>query len=147
MPAKTDRDVARAWVRVQQNWWAFDSVHGACESHPRRALRLLDAICARATTPMLVRDLGCGPLEDFVRIHAQVFIAQIEGRCAANPRFRKALSYAWLPRADDDVSRRLLALGMKPIEAKIEVWQRRSRTPRDSRPRQTKPSPSLGRHG
>jgi hypothetical protein len=125
MPNKTDQEVARAWVRVQENWWAFNSVHDACDARPRRAWRLLDAVSRLATTPMLVRDLGCGPLEDFVRRHAPAFIAQIERRCSEDSRFRKALSHAWLPRASDSVSRRLLALGMKPIETQLEPWQRK----------------------
>lgn len=120
---KTDHEVALAWMRIQKNWWAFDDVHDSVQDRPRRAWRLLAALTEHATAPMLVRDLGCGPLEDFVRLHAPKFIRQIERRCAENARFRRALAHAWLPRANDDVSRRLLALGIKPIEGKLEPWQ------------------------
>jgi uncharacterized protein DUF6869 len=120
---KTDREIALAWVRIQKDWWAFDNVHDSVRDRPRRAWRLLDALTRLATTPMLVRDLGCGPLEDFVRLHAPAFIRQIERRCAENSRFRRALSHAWLPRATDDISIRLLALGIKPIDTKLAAWQ------------------------
>jgi hypothetical protein len=72
---------------------------------------------------MLIRDLGCGPLEDFVRLHAPAFIHQIEIRAADDDRFARALKYVWLPNAGDDVSQRLLALGCKPRPFKLESWQ------------------------
>src|SRR5262245_35648718 len=120
---KTDREIALAWVRIQKDWWAYDNIHDSVRDRPRRAWRLLGALAKLATTPMLVRDLGCGPLEDFVRLHAPKFIRQIERRCGEDSRFRGALAHAWLPRARDNVSCRLLALGIKPIDTKLEPWQ------------------------
>jgi hypothetical protein len=36
-----DQGVARAWIELQRNWWAFDEVRSAVEKQPRRAWRLL----------------------------------------------------------------------------------------------------------
>src|SRR5262245_58679052 len=112
---RTDAQVARAWMRIQTNWWAYKNVLDACQNKPRRAWRLLEALTKYATTAALITDLGAGPLEDFIRKHAPAFICQIERRCAENPRFKRALRKAWLPKATDSVSRRLFALGCKPI--------------------------------
>ena len=134
MRTKADLKLARAWRAVQCNWWAYDSLTDACEKRPRRAWRILGVLAQVADTRMLVRDLGCGPLEDFVRMHAPRYIRQIEERALSDSRFARALKHMWLPNADDGVSRRLLALGCKPIPTKPEPWQ--TRTP--VRPRSSK---------
>jgi hypothetical protein len=115
--------LARAWVRVQRNWWAYGEVQDAIENHPRRAWDLLGHLADLAASNELVDDLGAGPLEDFVRAHAPKFIRQIERRAVEHDRFRRALHSVRLPRASDPVSRRLLALGCHPIEGGLEPWQ------------------------
>ena len=77
-----DLRVARAWIEVQRNWWAFDEVQSAVEKQPRRAWRLLVHLADLASTTELARDLGCGPLEDFVRAHAPDYIERIEALAA-----------------------------------------------------------------
>jgi len=120
-----DRDfrVARAWVKVQQNWWAWNELRDAVENRPRTAWRLLGHLADLAATSELVNDLGAGPLEDFVRAHAPKYIAQIERRASAHRRFRRAIQWVRLPRASDAVSQRLLTLGCCPIEGGLEEWQ------------------------
>lgn len=124
--SKSDNEIARAWVLVQSNWWAADAVADACERKPKRAWRLLGELAKHAATPGLVGDLGCGPLEDFVRMHAPQYIRQIEARAAEDVRFARALRHVLLPDGDDDVSRRLIALGCKPRPFKLQPWQSRS---------------------
>ncbi len=130
---KTDAQVARAWVQFQTNWWAYEQLSDACFDHPKRAWRFLGEIAKLSCTPALIEDLGCGPLEDFVRLHAPAFITQIERRAATTVRFRKALAHVSLPRATDELSQRLFALGCKPIAAKLEPWQTASSTSRRAR--------------
>jgi hypothetical protein len=120
---KADQQLARAWTVVQTNWWAYEAIADACEKHPKRAWRLLEAVLRHANTRELVRDVGCGPLEDFVRLHAPHFIRQIENRARDNIRFARALSHVNLPGARDDISRRLFALGCKPCPFKLDRWQ------------------------
>lgn len=120
---KRDEEVVRAWNRLQKSWWAHEEVFGACQKQPQRAWRLLGRIADVATTEELVADLGAGPLEDFMRNHAPKFIRQIEHRAARQVRFRRALHSVFLPRAGDDVSARLFALGVKAINAKRANWQ------------------------
>lgn len=117
--------LARAWVHVQKNWWAYDEVQDAVDNHPRRAWALLGRLADLAASDELVDDLGAGPLEDFVRAHAPKFIGQIERRAVEHDRFRRGLRSVRLPRAGDPVSRRLLALGCRPIEGGLAPWQRR----------------------
>ena len=120
---KRDLNVARAWLRIQKDWWAWDELHDACRERPDRAWRIIRAIAPLANSRDLVRDLGCGPLEDLIDYHAPTFIDRIERECATNPRFRRAMSIVWLPEATDVVSRRLIALGCRPIKAKLNAWQ------------------------
>ena len=120
---ETDRKLAAAWIRIQRSWWAYEELATACEKHPRKAWRLLEHIASRATTDELIADLGAGPLEDFIRLHAPRFIGQIERRAASHGRFRRALSHAWLPEATDRTSARLFALGCKPIKVDRAPWQ------------------------
>ncbi len=117
--------VARAWVRVQRNWWAYGQVQAAVENHPRRAWALLGHLADLAASDELVDDLGAGPLEDFVQAHAPKFIGQIERRAVEHDRFRRALRSVRLPRGTDPVSRRLLALGCRPIEGGLAPWQKK----------------------
>jgi hypothetical protein len=116
--------VARAWVKLQQNWWAYNDLQDAVENRPRTAWLLLGHLADLASTPELIDDLGAGPLEDFVRAHAPKYIGQIERLAAKHDRFRRAIRSVRLPRASDPVSQRLLALGCRGIEVNLEAWQR-----------------------
>jgi hypothetical protein len=93
-----DQRVARGWTEVQRNWWAFDEVQSAVKKQPRRAWRLLVYLADLANTEELARDLGCGPLEDFVRAHAPDYIERIEALAARNDNFRRALRAMNFPR-------------------------------------------------
>jgi hypothetical protein len=121
--APRDLRVARAWVEVQKNWWAFDEVQSALETQPRRAWRLLVRLADLASTTELARDLGCGPLEDFVRAHAPDYIERIEALAAKNANFRRALRAMYFPEGSDAVSRRVLALGCQAIGVNHAPWQ------------------------
>jgi hypothetical protein len=124
---KSDLSVARAWLRLQQNWWAFDELSDACSDRPHRAWRLIRVIARLTNSSEMIRDLGCGPLEDLIENHAPRFIGQIERECATNPRLRRAISSVWLPQATDIVSRRLYALGCRPLKVKLRTWQSKKR--------------------
>lgn len=118
-----DLRVARAWIEVQRNWWAFDEVQSAVEKQPRRAWRLLVHLADLASTTDLARDLGCGPLEDFVRAHAPDYIERIEALAAKNDNFRRALRAMYFPKGSDAVSLRVLALGCQAIGVNHAPWQ------------------------
>ncbi len=120
---KTDKQIAKAWITIQNNWWAYDMVYRACRSRPHLAWRLIGTISKLATTPLLVRDLGCGPLEDFVRYQAPKYIRRIELRCKKDDRLQRAICYVWLPDASDKISLRLFKLGCIRINSKLEQWQ------------------------
>lgn len=121
-----DDRLARAWIRFQRNWWAFEETFEVCGKHPRRAMRLLVRLTELANTDELVRDIGAGPLEDFIGDHAPKFIAQLERTAIQKPRFRRALRSVRLPEAKDSVTLRLFALGCSPVEGvRKNKWQTR----------------------
>ena len=120
---KRDKEIVRAWNQLQLNWWAHEEVFDACHEKPRRAWRLLGYLADAAVNKELVGDLGAGPLEDFIRLHAPQFISPIEARARANRRFRRALTKAYLPKATDPVSLRLFRLGMIAIDTEKAKWQ------------------------
>jgi len=120
---KRDLTIARTWLRIQKDWWEWDELNEACRQRPNRAWRIILGITRLANSRDLVRDLGCGPLEDLIAYHAPTFINRIERECDNNPRLRRAMSSVWLPEATDAVSRRLLALGCHPLKVKLNSWQ------------------------
>lgn len=110
------KQIARAWVVFQRNWWAHNQVVALCREHPKKAWALLQHLLVLANTKDLILDVGAGPLEDFIRTHASTYIKRIELLAANNIRFRKALRNVWIPASNDDVSRRLVKLGCIPLE-------------------------------
>jgi hypothetical protein len=116
-------DVAGAWIQLQRNWWAYHEVQDAVADRPRKAWLLLGRIADLASTRELESDLGAGPLEDFVRLHAPRYIGQIERRASEHDRFCRAMGWVRLPRARDRVSQRLFALKCRPIEGGLARWQ------------------------
>ena len=119
----TDDEVVRAWNRLQRNWWAYDEISEAVRERPVRAWRLLGKMAEAARDEGLADDLGCGPLQDFIRKYGPAFIDRIERRAREQKRFAKALKSAWLPKASDPVSTRLFAMGVIAIGARREKWQ------------------------
>ena len=115
---KTDnpKQIARAWILYQRNWWAYEKAHNLCWRHPVKAWALLQHLLELADTKDLILDVGAGPLEDFIRHHATSYIKRIESLATNNIRFRKALRNVWIPASHDEVSRRLVNLGCIPLD-------------------------------
>ncbi len=122
-PVRTDDEIVRGWNRLQRNWWAYGEISEAVRLHPVRAWRLLGKMAEAATDDGLADDLGCGPLQDFIRQYGPAFIDRIERRASEQKRFAKALKSVWLPKASDTVSTRLFAIGVIAIGARREKWQ------------------------
>jgi hypothetical protein len=121
-----DERLVRTWIRIQRDWWAWEEIERAGRKSPQRAWRLLGRLSELATTATLIRDVGAGPLEDFIRDHAPRFIGEIERRALRQPRFRRALRSVRLPMARDQVSARLFALGVEPVKTDTHAkWQKR----------------------
>ena len=110
------KQIARAWVVFQRNWWAHNQVVALCREHPKKAWALLQHLLVLANTKDLILDVGAGPLEDFIRAHASTYIKRIELLAANNVRFRKALRNVWIPAGKDDATMRLVKLGCMPLE-------------------------------
>ena len=115
---KTDnpKQIARAWIVYQRNWWAYEKAQNLCWRHPVKAWDLLQHLLELADTKEMILDIGAGPLEDFIRHHAPAYIKRIESLAAINNRFRKALRNVWIPASNDGVSKRLVNLGCIPLD-------------------------------
>ncbi len=126
--------VARAWVTLQRNWWAYEKVSQTCERKPKQAWPLLQALLRIANTKELIQDFGAGPLEDFIRAHGEKYIDEIEALAAQSGRFRQALRIVLIRGLDVDLTERLIALGCRDIDAL-------------SKDRKRKAQPSTGANG
>lgn len=115
---KTDnpKQIARAWIVCQRNWWAYEKAQNLCWRHPVKAWGLLPHLLELADTKETILDIGAGPLEDFIRYHAPTYIKRIEALAAINNRFREALRIVWIPAGNDDVTKRLVGLGCIPLQ-------------------------------
>ena len=110
------KQIARAWIVYQRNWWAYEKAQNLCWRHPVKAWDLLQHLLELADTMEMILDIGAGPLEDFIRYHAPSYIKRIEALAAKNNRFRKALRIVWIPAGNDDVTKRLVNLGCISLE-------------------------------
>ncbi len=142
---KREEEIARSWVTLQRNWWSYEVIQDACEKHPLRAWRILVRLSSVIDSADLISVYGAGPLEDFVRAHAPQFIDELEALASRNPIFRRAIRLVWLPRAVDDTSKRLFALGCKPLEVSIAPWQTAPPKPRVASKRPARRSTPLRR--
>ena len=116
-------DVARAWVALQRNWWAYERLGTLCTDHPDDAWLVLAHLAAICDSDDLAEDLGAGPLEDFVRLHAPAFLPVIVDLAERSATFRKALGFVRLPQSDDPVSQRLFGLGVQSLATERAPWQ------------------------
>ena len=125
-PAERQRhidDVARAWVALQRNWWAFERLGVLCAERPDDAWLVLVQLAAICDSDELAEDLGAGPLEDFVRLHAPAYLSAIVDLAERSATFRTALRHVQLPQSDDPVSKRLFGLGVQSVATERAPWQ------------------------
>ena len=107
------KKIARAWVKFQQNWWAWDRLDELCQKDPKSSWLVLTALLGMADGKELLEDIGAGPLEDFINYYASDFIDELESAAASNGTFLTALSYVQLRDPNHDLSDRLQALGCR----------------------------------
>lgn len=83
-------------------------------------MTLLELVGEIAEADTQVLDMvGAGPIEDFVKCHAESYIGRIEAEAAVNARFLRSLARIWLSEGHlpEDVTDRLLRVtgGAIPI--------------------------------
>jgi hypothetical protein len=111
MPPPESEDLIAAWLEYQRNWWAFGALQDLCASDPEAAWPILLRIVSLAENDELLESIGAGPLEDLLQAHGHTLVARLEAEAPTNPKLQKALASAWLPRAEDSTTLRLVALG------------------------------------
>jgi len=103
--------LARAWVRLQENWWAHDVLDEASEDDPELAWAAICRVLEDAPTEKVLNVTAAGPLEPLLRVHGAAFIDRVEAAARSSETWRAALRIVRLPPSDDSVSQRLFALG------------------------------------
>ena len=105
------KQIAESWLTVQRHWWAYYAVSKIVKTRPQEALSLVIVLLELANSPEDLRDIGCGPLEDLLRLHAASVIDTIESTAANNAQLRTALSHVWFSQGEDSLNQRVEALG------------------------------------
>ncbi len=103
--------LARAWVRLQENWWAHDVLDEASENDPELAWSAICRVLGDSPTQEVLEVTAAGPLEPLLRAHGAAFIDRVEAAARSSETWRAALQIVRLPPSDDLVSQRLFALG------------------------------------
>ncbi|HCU89491.1 MAG TPA: hypothetical protein DGR97_06100 [Gammaproteobacteria bacterium] len=107
------KKLAHAWVKFQQNWWAWDRLDELCRKDPKSSWLVFTELLSVANGKELLEDIGAGPLEDFINYYASDFIDELESAAASNRAFLTALSFVQLRSPSPDLSDRLEALGCR----------------------------------
>jgi hypothetical protein len=115
----TDRDsFVEAWLAFQRNWWAFQALKDQIGEAPSEAWQSILALLAGTNEAEMIRDIGCGPLEDFVCKHGDAFINEVEVEARTNDRLRTALAFVWIRPAENGVVPRLEGLGCQLVKVR-----------------------------
>ena len=59
--------LVRAWVLLQENWWAHGALDDAAEHDPELAWSVICRVLADSPTQEVVEVTAAGPLEDFLK--------------------------------------------------------------------------------
>jgi len=104
-----------AWLRIQENWWAFDELESLCESDAERGWSVVAELVERAPSSEILETVAAGPLEDLLRAHTPALIDRLEVVAARSSRWREALAVVRVPADDRAATHRLLALGCRQV--------------------------------
>jgi len=103
--------LARAWVRLQEDWWAHDVLDDVAEHDPELAWAVICRVLGDSPTQGVLEVTAAGPLEDLLRAHGAAFIDRVEAVARSSETWRKALHIVRVAPAEDTVTQRLFALG------------------------------------
>jgi len=105
--------LARAWVSLQENWWAHDALDDASVDDPELAWSAICRVLDACPTEEVLEVTAAGPLEPLIRAHGAAFIDRIELAARTYESWRQALRIVRISPSADDVSQRLFALGCR----------------------------------
>lgn len=96
--------LASAWLEHRALQWSFDEVHEVVTgADAGRAWDLILHLVRDAGTDHALGVIGAGPIEDFLGLNGEAWIAEIEQKAAEDPKFCHALSGAWQGRTPDAI--------------------------------------------
>jgi len=105
------REIAAAWLEVQRNWWAWEALKALCREQPAEAWHLVVRMIDMTNDSELLEDIGAGPLEDLLQMHADLLYPDVLAQATESSRMRTALSHVWLTDRASPTARKLLELG------------------------------------
>jgi len=117
----TDEDLIEACLLQsasegnESHEWAFSELVDLVHEQPERAWQIILALTDRARDPDSVALIAAGPMEDLLSEHGPAFIARVEERAAADPKFNHMLGGVWRLEMTQDVRSRL-------NKARKEIW-------------------------
>jgi hypothetical protein len=88
------------WFVSESSFWAWVEVGRLVRDDGATGWQAILALLHRATTEQALVDIGCGPLEDLLRMHPSQFVGPVEQLANADPRFRLSLACVWLTLED-----------------------------------------------
>lgn len=74
------------------NYWAYETLGKLVQNAPEQALAVIAKILAVTDDDYVLSNLATGPLEDLLRMHGPLVIAEIEERSRQDERFRALLA-------------------------------------------------------
>lgn len=102
---RDDAEIARlasAWLEHQSLQWSHEAVFEVVTGgDPKQAWDLILELVRQASTDGALGAVGAGPIEDFVGLNAEAWIERIERQAANDPRFCRALTWAWRGRTSE----------------------------------------------
>jgi hypothetical protein len=113
MDETQSKEIAIAWLKFQQNWWAWDKLDELCRKDPKGAWLVLSELVEQAESKELLEDIGVGPLEDFLNYYANDYMDELESRAQSSEALASALAHAQLRDAQHPMAARIEALGCR----------------------------------
>jgi Family of unknown function (DUF6869) len=110
-----DSELIDKWVECHSSkdkslFWAWERLDEIFQSSPKMAFQYILAISASTNDPVVLSNLGAGPLEDFLALYGSAYIDRVEEKARQAPQFTKVLMSVWKNSIRSDVWDRVRAI-------------------------------------
>lgn len=95
-----DSELIEKWIEYHSTknkelFWAWEKLDDMVQHSPEDALEHILQISTSTNDPVVLSNLGAGPLEDFLVLHGAQFISQIEIKARQIPQFTRVVKSVW----------------------------------------------------
>jgi len=106
------------WIEYHQTqnkelFWAWEQLDDAVHDSPNEAFEYILSIAQTTTDPLVLSNLGAGPLEDLLVYHGAEYIDQVETKARQIPQFTQVVKSVWKNNMSNDVWERISAIKAK----------------------------------